>query len=384
MIIPTYIINSLFLIPLIVIGIFTSISDIKDGKIKNSHLIVGYCYVIFLYSFLFTYSTFIIHQPKNIHYIIELITNGTIAFIVGYTLWYFNLWAAGDAKLFPLYALLIPIEYYSKTNIQYFPSLVILTDTLLVICLTLLLKMFVRAIQSSLAYFHKPLSFSNIFSKENSKIIRNTTHTYIKLFVITTFFLIDMQLIFSKVSLFPDVSLLGIPISYLLIFPIQIYISNILVKRKFLAIIISLTGFIYGTYLITTNQSLELIRIIQMSIVLFLLMGVAMKLTHRYIDRQEITRIKLKNLKPGSFLSIQTLDELSGKLINGDKDKSTLLSCSDGLTVNQVISIKHIFNDDQEKDIFIYRTFPFAPFMFVVFLITITGGGSLLSSFFHR
>ena len=141
MVISSTILRCLFLVPLLVIGGITSYSDIKYGKIKNIHLFCGFLYILFLYSFLAVYSYFVLNQIDNLKYLVELLLNSSIALLVGYLLWRFNLWAAGDAKLFLVYSLLIPLEFYSKNYIPYFPSATLLMDTFLFICFFFLFKM---------------------------------------------------------------------------------------------------------------------------------------------------------------------------------------------------------------------------------------------------
>ena len=116
-----YSINFLFLVPLAVIGLICAYTDIKYGKIFNKWIVFGLIYVFFLYVFLFSYKT-------SIDYIFELILNGAIAFLVGYLLWHFKLWSAGDAKLFAVYAFLIPLHFYSKSYTPYFPSFNLLVN----------------------------------------------------------------------------------------------------------------------------------------------------------------------------------------------------------------------------------------------------------------
>jgi len=59
----------------------------------------------------------------------QIFLNSLIALLAGYLLWYFSLWSAGDAKLFFVFSFLLPIKYYWRTELPYFPSFVILINT---------------------------------------------------------------------------------------------------------------------------------------------------------------------------------------------------------------------------------------------------------------
>ena len=140
----SYFLNWLFLSPLILIGLLTSYSDIKYGKIKNRQVLIGLAYALILYLFLFVYGWGVLRQVTNVKYLGELIINAVVAIVFGYILWYFNLWAAGDAKLFLIYALLIPLEFYAKDYISFFPSASLLIDTFFLICLFFLITIIAK------------------------------------------------------------------------------------------------------------------------------------------------------------------------------------------------------------------------------------------------
>ena len=105
----------LFLAPLFFVGSICCYTDIKYGKIKNKWILMGLIWVVFIYTVLSIYTIFFLHRWENINYLIKALINGFTAFFLGYLLWHFKLWAAGDAKLFTLFAFLIPLKFYSKS-----------------------------------------------------------------------------------------------------------------------------------------------------------------------------------------------------------------------------------------------------------------------------
>lgn len=368
MIIPSAILKSLFLAPLIVIGIITSISDIKYGKIKNIHLFFGLLYISSLYFFLFFYSYFIIHQISNYKYLIELIINGSIALFVGYFLWYFNLWAAGDAKLFFLYSLLIPLEFYSENYVLYFPSSVLLVDTFIIICFTLYINCF-----NSLR--KKPIT--SYFSKINYKVLIKTAMETVKMLLIVIFFLIILEYIKLKIEIIFKVVSFNPFLYYLLFFALQIFVLRIFLKNKTFIILIILSGLLSCLGFVISGQTALLITIIKSSFFLMFFVTIGMQLANFYIEKQEIKKTKIHLLRSGSFLTQHSLTEIINK-IKGQKSDHISLTCSDGLSESQIQVIQKLFKNDSKKEIYICKTFPFAPFMFSAFIFTIIFNRSFL------
>ena len=94
-----------FLPIILFLGVITSYEDIKYGKIRNKWIILGLIYLVVVYIILFlVYNIY----NLNVTYLYFLLINGTLALLAGFLIWYICLWTAGDAKLFFVYALLIP------------------------------------------------------------------------------------------------------------------------------------------------------------------------------------------------------------------------------------------------------------------------------------
>jgi Flp pilus assembly protein protease CpaA len=95
----------MFFIPLIlVIGALTTYTDLKDKKIYNVHLII----IAVLGLFATAYASIVRHDHVLFHYI-----NGIAAFVIGLLLHRSAIWRGGDAKLFALFAFLMPLPEYN-------------------------------------------------------------------------------------------------------------------------------------------------------------------------------------------------------------------------------------------------------------------------------
>ena len=383
MIISSSIITGLFLVPIILIGLITSYTDIKFGKIKNVHLFLGFSYVILLYAFLAYYSYFVIYQPLNLKYLAELIINGSIAFATGYLLWHFNFWAAGDAKLFSIYSLLIPLEYYSKKYIQYFPSLTLLMDTIFFICMIFIIKMFYEIILSCLGFLINPSSLISLFSKRNDSKFKKTILETGKLLLVFSFFLVILQYVGKKIKILLPSTISNHFLLSLLLLIIQMSILRVLVKNKIFSILIIIGVLFCGLAFILDHQTSFLFTILRMSLLLMLLMGTGMQLINFYIDNREIKKIKLDELRPGSCLTQQSLNDITFKMKEQTPGNSQYQINSDGLNMSQVQEIQKLLKGDEKKGLYIYKTFPFAPFMFIAFIFLIIFNRSFIFFLFH-
>lgn len=117
----------LFLFPIFLIGLITGYQDFKCGKIKNKWIILGLVWGIAVYAFSVIFKFF---NPSVISYsyMLAVFINSGIALLVGYLFWRFNLWSAGDAKLFFVFAFLLPLKYYQRGYLLYFHSFALLVN----------------------------------------------------------------------------------------------------------------------------------------------------------------------------------------------------------------------------------------------------------------
>jgi len=119
--IPT-IYNLGFLILIAVVGIFVMTGDIARRKIPNVVLVRG------LAAGLLLYVAGLSSGFATAGYFRDVLINAALSLFVGYVFWAVNFWPAGDAKLFALFAFLLPLRYYEKGYVPLFPSIVLLTN----------------------------------------------------------------------------------------------------------------------------------------------------------------------------------------------------------------------------------------------------------------
>ncbi|MFC1741250.1 hypothetical protein ACFL3V_01815 [Nanoarchaeota archaeon] len=115
----------------IILGIVSSHSDFKEGKIQNKYLIMAVIASVILHGFLWAF-----HIIEN-HQLLIKISHMIISSVIGIALYSLNLWSGGDAKLYIAFVSLLP--EYSFTLFGMAP-ITILAGTFLLLLIYLVLK----------------------------------------------------------------------------------------------------------------------------------------------------------------------------------------------------------------------------------------------------
>jgi Flp pilus assembly protein protease CpaA len=335
----------LFLLPLAIIGISCSYTDIKYGKIFNKWIILGFIYIFCLYIFIFFFL-------EGRVYIFKLILNGTIAFSAGYLLWYFKLWSAGDAKLFSVYAFLVPLDFYSKSYVLHFPSFNLLMN----LFVPLLLVLIISALIVTLKELYKAKDRIKKLKLPETKRVFQLLSYLFQLFLNYVFAFIILNLI---------------------IFPLLLLtIGSFNKKRrekKWLNWVLYGVILGYASLLIFSGDLQRLIFTLKTALVFMVFVGLTRNILDLYVQKREIEKVKIKNIKEGMILA---KDE-SSMFLNKIKEDFGALDAG-GLSKNQVKLIKEFFKNNEELEIKIYKTLPFAPFLFLSAIISVFTQSSFL------
>lgn len=120
-----------FFLPMILfLGIVTSYEDTKYGKIKNKWMILALAYGFVVYAAFIGF--YFLNNSLNTAYLLELGTNIVFSLFVGFGMWYFGLWTAGDGKLFIAYSVLLPLSAYKYGYQEWIPSITLLINIFIV------------------------------------------------------------------------------------------------------------------------------------------------------------------------------------------------------------------------------------------------------------
>ena len=123
---------------IVLLGIITSYEDIRQNKIRNRWISTAISIGIALNVGAIINAHF--SSGIDNSYLSTFLLNIGISILAGYLLYHFELWSAGDGKLFIAYSLLVPLDFYQFGFIKYFPSAVLLVNSFVPLAIFLVSK----------------------------------------------------------------------------------------------------------------------------------------------------------------------------------------------------------------------------------------------------
>ncbi|MBU2220070.1 prepilin peptidase [Patescibacteria group bacterium] len=391
----------LFLPFVFFIGLVTSYEDIKYGKVRNKWIILGLSWGLLIIVFFFIwyfvaspitryYHFEIQNLPDNspvsvftvsLGYLGRVVLNAIIAFMIAFLMWRSDAWAAGDAKLFTVYSLLIPFEYYWKSFLPYFPSFVLLINIFIPIFLYLL----IRSIVYFLRFLYLKISQPRVTEKkklfDKKKIGERLKSMGVMLLGFISIFL------FFGLLQKPIKNSFNIDVSSLqmFIFAGFIIFSGSLAKifqkaitfKIIIAFLFLMLAYGFSSFPSATWQILK--QTIQNMIIFMIVLGLFRASIDFHILKTGSREIKIEELGPGMNLEETIISEIKkdGKYYYQHIGRIY----PEGLTLEQAEFIKKWLKEKKKEVeiIKIYKPFPFVAWMFFGVVITLI----LKSSLFH-
>ncbi len=356
-------INYVFLALLFPLAVITSYEDFKYGKIRNQWIVLGLgAGLAMSFSFYFLYYF-------QFEYFYKLILNFIAAIIVGFIMWKKGIWAAGDAKLFMVFSLLLPLKYYSNSYLFLFPSFAILVNIFVLIIFYLLFQSLKHKLSSG-----RILNYKKIKNISFKKFLPKNVLTF-KIFVFLLFIMLFFNVVYEflpkKFLFFDFFALQSFIFAFFILFN-QI-LTKFLQKEKIFKLL--LVFFIieliagYGLY------GVQVFFIVFNSLKIILIFGLTFliikSLINYYINNTLIIEVKANEIKKGDLVEKNELEELK---IEEDKREKRLNKKEADLIKQKAFSL------GKEK-IKIYKKFPFAFWMGVGVLATIFVKGSIINFF---
>ncbi len=118
-----------------------SFTDVREGKIRNKALLAAAVWAVAVHGALSVSRYFDPGLTAGIvanslfggswgRYVLYAGLNALTALVCGFLLFHFDLWSAGDAKLFFVLALLLPLKYYFRHYLPVFPAFNLFLNTI--------------------------------------------------------------------------------------------------------------------------------------------------------------------------------------------------------------------------------------------------------------
>ncbi len=351
--------NLLHLIPVFTIGIICSYTDFKYKKIFNKVLVFGFLYGIILYGGIIL-TSLIDKGSFDTAYFLEVLTNTVIAFLVSYGLWYLKLWTAGDAKLFTFFAFMVPLSFYSNSYLPFFPSFSILVN----LFFPLLIGLAIISLISKVKNLKRgKLEFSLKFFEQ--LIFRFAYYVFIISFMSIVFQLLSKNFNFEAGLISRLVLIVSI------IFLIKQF-NKFAKDKKWHKPLFYSFAVIPIAYFLFTGEIEMIYFIVKIALVLTLFMVGLRSFINSYIEERDVVQKKIKNLERGDSLTKKSFKKLKERGEDRTKKiQKSIKNISYSLTKEELKFIKGLFKGDLDQEITTYKTFPFAPFLFLAVIVTL-------------
>jgi hypothetical protein len=338
----------------------------KYGKIKNIHvilLIIAGLLINIFYTKILLYPSL---NPRSDFF--QAVTNMILSLLMGFGLYAIGIIPPADAKLFLGYSTLIPVFVYSHGYISYFPSLIILMNSLIPSAFFfIVIGLFHLDLKSLKTEIKQTLSLNKL-----SKIV---------FFIFSSYFIFKPM--FSYLKFRPDI------FSYSLILFVFLEIMNKLKTEHFyiLCTVLSVFGILFFHNTILSLSFLTNL-FITTSVFIFLVLLIS-NIAEPYFTNN----VRISDLMPGmmteelvkdgnNFLKKKSNIFTIFDIFRSFKEKFTSDICLT-LTEKDIGKLKKMKKEGKVKfgTVRITKTIPLAPFMLLGVLLTFLAGGYFIYLF---
>ncbi|MCK4258824.1 MAG: prepilin peptidase [Halanaerobiales bacterium] len=346
MILSLYRISLIILI--FILGICTSFTDILKKKIYNKTLILFSVLGLIIQVIYFVSITSNQMFSYKLH---QYVINTVLTLIVSFVMYYYNVWAAGDAKLFMALMLAFPQDYRVNNMNTFFMTLIFIFSTAFIyVVIDSLLHLYKN-------YMDKKPSIKPVlhYDKENIKVfLSRYIFSYLVVFVFNQYVTQN----FEMNQLYKMILNLVLITSFFKVVK-QVRIMNIL--SVIIIVLLILKFYFFGLYN-GLNFNIKISYLILIFGIL-VLRSIASKYNYK--------SIKVQDLKEGMVLSFSSTILFRGSRVKG-LPQYTSENTRTRLTKEEVKSIIRWSNSSKgHEDLTIVRLLPFAPFIFIGTLIVI-------------
>ncbi|MBN1543864.1 prepilin peptidase [Candidatus Woesearchaeota archaeon] len=336
-----------FLPTILALGIVTSYEDIKEGKIRNKYLVAAILLGLFAHLILISFNI------NTLNILITSIAYACFVLIIGFLLWYFGWWNAGDAKLLAAFVFLTPITTYKHTTTQ-IPFLETGFNALIPIFIYLVLSLLI-----------------NTSTKEKIDALKKTFEPQRLVTAIMAIFSISWLnlYLFNWLGIRPNIIF-----NILLIIFFMKLLQTLLKEQTFaFLVLVSILRIFLNTKHFTNRTFI--LSFVMMIIIYLIMMGFIAHLSEKYLHKTSIY-----DLRPGMVLAEGILTSGFKAQVNKLKDSEFVLTKRNPLTREDILKIQrwHSKGKLHFNEIDTHQTMVFAPHIFAGVMITIICEGNLI------
>lgn len=380
----TNISNYFFVITAIILGAIVVKEDLAERRIRNKWIILGFKIGFFYYSVLIIWA-FIgflnIYQPVffqyfKYQYFFNISLNTILSGVISYFFWRYRIWPAGDAKLFTMFSFLLPLRYYSNDYFPYFPSIDLFINIFIPAFISVTVPAVIHSfVNIALGLYNYNYSVFKIYLTGLKKVFyeqRNNGEilAFASSFTLTFIFIptIRNQVSIFLAQFFSDGLLIFAGLYFTQMYLYKIVNTTSKQKYAFIFLIIFLGLFLFDV-IYFYDQLISALKITaKIGFTFAFLLILFKKMSNFYINQKETLKIDVNELSPQMIISEEIINEV--------KNNKTLFSkvgdlSAEGLSSEQIKTLKPWLIKTDKRKVNVYKTIPFAPWIFAGVIITI-------------
>ncbi len=359
---------------LLLFGAYISYLDVKTQKIKNVH-------VLLILIVALTYHVLLLFFGKSLglsENITPLALNAFIAFVVAFAMYLARLWAAADAKFYFALVLCLPLFFYRKVDVDFYPSIALLINAYIAAFFVILAE-FLLNFAKTASRFLREIKADDSFKRQEKvygllQRLWGAVPQFVVMGVGIAFIMVLMRVIMVKTYDFTGEYFRLKPMTmFLILFLLFNPIYRLMrIKWVFGLVLFALvTWVIYALAKERDPQKVkDLLNIGYMSISLIMFR----EIYNRWQSGIEGELIKLEELDNRKLFSQKTQTQFVAQNIFTEDELVDM--GIDALTDDELEKIKQNYkNEDAPGFIEVQRTIPFGPFLYFGLLGTIITQG---------
>jgi len=336
----------------VVFGAIIAAEDSRSGKIRNKLILTALlCGAALHLLFIAAFAFFTKDYSVRPEYFLAIIINAAIALAAGFFLWKVKIWSAGDAKMFAMFAFLIPLGFYEKSNLPIFPSFNLLINIFAVSVVIVALQAAAGTASSvkELRNRETPDKKKPGLLKTTRKNVSENWPVFVVMFFVFNIFYMGMAKLQRAAG--PGIGI-ALNIAYIaaiftVLGPVAKAVREIFNKHPVMktvpvimivaAVAVSTTAPGYSDLLVRSGRNVAGYMIFA---------GLLRRILEIYFEKKDVRKIKAADLQPGHIPATEI------KIETPEGVKSNIGSVFvDGLTSEQVHELKSNLAPDAEVEI---------------------------------
>lgn len=305
----------------------------------------------------------------RLDYIYKVLVNSGITFAFGYLMWKLEIWSAGDSKLVFLFSFLLPLKFYSHGYTEYFPAFSLVIN-IFAVSITAVLARIIFGTAQMIFGGAFGMKWKDVHLRERAlaakKVFAERWVIFAVMFAIFNVIFLFMRFVQSGLKggeLTVLVNIAFLVFMYAAIGPISAKVESVFKKQPKLKAL-AVAVIVAALYFLMKDREVA-VRVgnnAKMIAGFMIFVGVSKKLVEMYLKKSDVTKVTVKDLRPGLVPT-----EEARKQISESVELSPIFM--DGLSEEQVGLIKGALTP--ETELAVTTTIPFAPMAFAGVILTI-------------